>query len=94
MIPIDEQAWIYEQHADAAIDAVIRRIEENREVIKRRQIMRMSTVGVDEYGDASWFKTDEVLGMESLDELCDASFYEVIPIARDCGDSPPLPDAQ
>lgn len=88
-ITLDEQKAQYRTHARVAaeqlIDVLTARIDEYIELGYQRAF---ETVGVEEYGDSTYWKSDLALDDEAAAEIADAIFYQHIPIARAAGDLP------
>jgi hypothetical protein len=89
-VPIDTQRRLYERHAQAAFDALLARLGEQREELIELGARRaFRDVGVYEYGDATYHKSERQLGEETDAELADAIFYQHIRVARAAGDLTP-----
>lgn len=86
MIPAPEQMRMVEQHVDAALDDLMALLVHRRAEIRRRTIMRVSSIGVAEYGDRTWHLDHAALTSEAIDELADGAFYLVPPRARIAGE--------
>ncbi len=70
-----EQAMALFDLGSAAVDNLIVKLLRDKERLIRLAIDRASTLG-GEYEDASYNKSDDLLGTESDEELADAIFYE------------------
>lgn len=86
MIPLDEQMRMVEAYADDALDALEELLRSQRVEIRRRLVERVSTEGVEVYGDRTWHLPAPRCVVEAIDELADGGFYLVPPIARRAGD--------
>jgi len=75
-------AQTFDDHANEAIERLITIINGSRAAIINHARERASSVGVAEYGSTSYDKTNSQLGIEVLDELADAVFYEHIVASR------------
>lgn len=85
-VPIDTQRKLYAEHAEAAFDALLERlVAERSEFIALGAARAFRDVGVHEYGDATYHKTDAQLAEETAAELADAIFYEHIRVAKRLG---------
>lgn len=88
-IPIERQLELYDQHADAAYDALLVQMHERRdELIALGRERAFRSVGVHQYGDRTYFSDPATLRDEADAELADAIFYVHIPVAINAGDLP------
>ncbi len=85
-VPIDTQRRLYAEHAETAFDALIERmVAERSELIALGAARAFRDVGVHEYGDSTYHKSDEQLADETDAELADAIFYQHIRVAKRLG---------
>jgi hypothetical protein len=88
-ISLEQQRDLYRRHADEAaarlVDVLRARLDE---LVALGFERAFDTVGVHEYGDATYWKGTEQLAEEAAAELADAIFYLHIPVAREHGDLP------
>lgn len=92
-IDIDTQIELFAMHAEEAVDSLLDILRERRaELIQLAQERAFATVGIHEYGDATYWLGDPQLEDEMLAELADAIFYRQIQEARDAGTLPPVTD--
>ncbi|MCW2923892.1 MAG: hypothetical protein JWM98_1296 [Thermoleophilia bacterium] len=88
-ISLDEQRALYRQHAAEAGDRLVALLRARLDELVELGFERaFETVGVHEYGDATYWKATEQLADEAAAELADAVFYLHIPVAREHGDLP------
>lgn len=76
-----------ERYADAALDDLMAMLVHRRSEIRAMLIDRMSTLGIDEYGDRTWHLPDDACAHEAMQELADGGFYLTPPRARAAGDA-------
>lgn len=74
-IPLSRQVEMYEQHARDALTLMREFIEQHADVIIRSEILRMTSIGAAEYGDATWHRSAEDCSLEGLQEASDWSMY-------------------
>lgn len=74
-IPITRQVEMYEQHARDALTLMREFILQHADVIIRTEILRMTSIGAAEYGDATWHRTATDCALEGLHEASDWSMY-------------------
>ncbi|MCW2924412.1 MAG: hypothetical protein JWM98_1816 [Thermoleophilia bacterium] len=86
MIEATEQMRMVEQHVDAALDDLAALLLARRPEIRRRTILRVSSIGLAEYGDRTWHRDEVALESEAIDELADGAFYLVPRRARAAGE--------
>lgn len=90
-IPIEQQRDVYRLHgaeaAERLVEVLRARLDELTELGFERAF---ETVGVQEYGDSTYWKDADTLAEEAAAELADAIFYLHIPIARAYGDLPAI----
>lgn len=90
-IPLDQQRKLYDKHAEEATKQLASLLSSNVDrLIELGRERAFDTVGVHEYGDSTYWKTNEQLIVEAFEELADAIFYLQISIARNLGDLPSL----
>jgi hypothetical protein len=79
----DPEAGI-RKHADEIRMQILRNVLDNERWAKAVDfaVERSTSIGAQEYGDASYYKTDEVLEWEGDCELADWIFYLHIPLER------------
>lgn len=88
-VDLEQQRELYRRHADEAAARLVEVLQERLGALVELGFERaFDTVGVHEYGDATYWKTTEQLSDEAAAELADAIFYLHIPIARAHGDLP------
>jgi hypothetical protein len=88
-IPLDRQRALYDAHSAAAVDALIELLRTRGDELVRLGIQRaFETVGVEEYGDSTFWLTRAQLGDELAAELADAVFYMSVALAHEAGELP------
>lgn len=89
-IPLERQQELYRTWSDAAYDQLQKLLDERREQLIQLGFERaFDTVGLEQYGDSTFWLTPERVIDETLAELADAIFYLHINEARAAGDLPP-----
>lgn len=74
-LSIDEQVEIFEQHFNESVTRMVAFLTHDAEVVKRRAILRMRTVGLADYGDRGWQRNPADSLLEQLDEVADGAVY-------------------
>jgi hypothetical protein len=88
-ISLDTQRATYRKHAASTIDDLIRMLDERRdELVDLGEKRAFDWVGVEQYGDGTFWKSGEQLEIEASEELADAIFYLQILTGRRAGDLP------
>lgn len=87
-IPLERQKALYERYAMQATYRLQKRIEQHREHIIALGADRAFGIGLDDYGDKSFWIPNGNLDAEAFAELADGTFYEHILIARQSGRLP------
>ena len=79
---IPSQKACLRAYGRAAVIELARMLIEHGDELVDLAVQRSSGVGALEYGDASYDKTDDALGVDVFEELADAIFYWHIPMSR------------
>jgi hypothetical protein len=88
-ITLDTQRETYREHAAGTVDDLIAMLEASRdELVALGEKRAFDWVGVEQYGDGTYWKSDEQLKVEASEELADAIFYLQIIAARRAGALP------
>jgi len=88
-VPLETQRELYDRHAEAAADELMERLGGDRQaLIELGRQRAFQDVGVDQYGDSTYFKDEDSLLEEAAAELADAIFYLGVRIARQRGELP------
>lgn len=88
-VPLDRQRELYRRHAERAVDELLRVLAARRsELIELGHERAFEQVGVEQYGDSTYFRTADELDSEAAAELADAIFYLQVGISRREGELP------
>lgn len=80
---VADQTRIINQYAHQGVLALLAFIGRNQYQIETLAIRRAITLGVTEYGDQSFHKTNHQLWRDTMEECADGVFYRSLRLARD-----------